>query len=205
MSMSKNSKKVLCVRTDKLPDDWKNQDKVVTMSFAQMTRHLTDAGYDFIPRAEAEKDSAWKQVIPSAVVHTKTLTAVYQRRGREERLRDLWSVGIGGHVDYADTRDVYSVQGGLLLTRTIINGLERELDEELIKRPAAEMPIFRGIINHDKDVSRYHLGLLFEIRALDYKGYVPGPELKNFIFSETDKMPESLDSWSIAALEYMQQ
>lgn len=196
--------RVLCIRTNKLPDAWKDRNNVISMPFLKAVWHIVEAGYDFISRDKVEKDQMWKQIIPCAVVHTDNLTAVYQRRGSEKRLHDLWTVCIGGHVEYRDMRDAYNWQGDFFLDRAIKAGLDRELDEEFVHRRPEDSMIFCGIINDDTtQVGRHHLGLLFEIRVSDYREYVPGPELKNFIFSETDKMPERLDSWAFAALEHL--
>lgn len=103
---------------------------------------------EFRPRAEMEIDPAWKQVIPYLVLRDGDCTFLMRRTrgGGDARLHDLWSIGIGGHVNPSD--------GG------VAGGLAREWAEELV---ADFVPAFRpvGLLNDDTtDVGSVHLGVV---------------------------------------------
>jgi predicted NUDIX family phosphoesterase len=100
-----------------------------------------------------EHDPTFKQVIPYLVLRDGDGYFLMRRTqaGADARLHDLYSIGVGGHLNPGD--------GGLLL------GLQREWDEELV---ADFMPDFRiiGLLNDDTtDVGRVHLGAVFEADA----------------------------------------
>jgi len=103
----------------------------------------------FEPRAEVESDPRWKQVIPYLVVRDGPRYFLMQRSqaGTDARLHDLWSIGVGGHVNPGD--------GG------VAGGLEREWREE-IEAAFEPDPVLVGLLNDDtSDVGRVHLGVVF--------------------------------------------
>lgn len=107
----------------------------------------------FEPRAEVELDPGWKQVIPYLVVRDGARYFLMQRTraGADARLHDLWSIGVGGHVNPGD--------GGLL------GGLRREWSEEIAADFEPE-PNLVGLLNDDTTgVGRVHLGVVFEADA----------------------------------------
>ncbi|HEX5316524.1 MAG TPA: hypothetical protein VFX22_07735, partial [Candidatus Kapabacteria bacterium] len=58
----------------------------------------------FLPRAQAERDPAYKQIIPYALIAFGN-SVVYYVRGKEageQRLVAKGSIGIGGHLNDAD-------------------------------------------------------------------------------------------------------
>ncbi len=107
----------------------------------------------FEPRAEVELDPGWKQVIPYLVVRDGARYFLMQRTraGADARLHDLWSIGVGGHVNPGDD--------GLL------GGLRREWIEEIAADFEPE-PRLVGLLNDDTtEVGRVHLGVVFEADA----------------------------------------
>jgi predicted NUDIX family phosphoesterase len=103
----------------------------------------------FEPRALVESDPRWKQVIPYLVVRDGPRYFLMQRTraGADVRLHDLWSIGVGGHVNPGD--------GG------VMGGLQREWSEE-IEAPFEPEPRLFGLLNDDTtEVGRVHLGVLF--------------------------------------------
>ena len=65
-----------------------------------LPRVLDPAHFHFLPRALAEHDPSYKQLIPYVVLRCGELVFHYTRgqSGGEARLRALRSVGIGGHI-----------------------------------------------------------------------------------------------------------
>ena len=108
----------------------------------------------FLPRAEAERDSAHRQIIPYVAL-TRGGEVFATRRlksGTEARLHGLISLGIGGHIDKIRDGD----DAG-----TVMRALRRELSEE-VDAPGADLSKLRfcGFINDDSnEVGSVHLGL----------------------------------------------
>jgi predicted NUDIX family phosphoesterase len=104
---------------------------------------------DYVPRPAAETDRSLKQIIPYLVLRDgdRIFLMKRTRAGGDARLHDLYSIGIGGHLNPGD--------GG------IMGGLAREWHEEL---EADFMPDFEfvGLLNDDTvDVGVHHLGVVF--------------------------------------------
>ena len=172
------------------------------MAFSTFVKHCTRAGHEFVNRTLAEKDAGWQQVIPYVVLQTRDLsrTAVYLRQGSETRLHDLWSSGIGGHIDLQDqTVTSESFQ------QILMSGMARELDEELTQHPPADLPVFCGIIHETvTDVGRVHLGAVFRILTQTPASYVPGPELCRFQWVDTNKLTSmNMELWSCLAMDLL--
>ena len=73
------------------------------------------------------------------------------RGGADARLHDLWSIGVGGHLNPGDDG--------------VLGGLRREWHEE-VEAAFDPQPRFVGLLNDDTTpVGRVHLGLVFEIEA----------------------------------------
>ena len=112
----------------------------------------------FVPRWPAEEDEALKQIVPYGVVCHGEEVFLFRRgsRGREAGLRGRWSVGLGGHVNPADGREI----GPAMLEQA----LRRELAEEV----ALSGPQFAlwGALNDDTDpVGRRHFGFVYQVWA----------------------------------------
>ena len=108
----------------------------------------------FLPRLEAEHDTAYKQLIPYQLFRYQGCFFVYQRGGGvgEVRLAGRLSLGIGGHINTGDAAN------GRLSPDAYHEALLREREEELICTNAVET-LFLGWINDDSDpVGQVHLG-----------------------------------------------
>jgi predicted NUDIX family phosphoesterase len=103
----------------------------------------------FAPRSSAEHDRSLKQVIPYLVLRDGPRYFLMRRTraGGDERLHDLWSIGVGGHLNPGDG--------------DLAGGLRREWHEEI---EADFVPAFElvGLLNDDTtDVGGVHLGAVF--------------------------------------------
>jgi len=80
--------------------------------------------------------------------------------------------------------------------------LERELTEELIKRPNLDQKEFCGVISEDvTDVGSVHLGAVFRILTQTPESYLPGPELSQFQWAKTKDLNQlNMELWSELAL-----
>lgn len=194
--------KILCIRQNRLPAAWMAETAVTPMSLEAFVDICTRAGHQFVDRDLAEQDPQWQQIIPYIVLQTlkQDRTAVYLRQGSETRLHDLWSCGIGGHINPRDR------SGSNASFRNILNsGMIRELDEELVQRPAKDSPDFCGMINEMvTDVGQVHLGAVFRIQTALPEDYVPGPELTRFQWMQTSGLSSvNMELWSRLALDLL--
>lgn len=193
---------VLCIPRNELPAAWVSQKTVVPMTLDQFTDQCVRSGFSFVDRQEAEQDSSLKQIIPYIVLQTEDLqqTAVYNRQGSEKRLHDLWSLGIGGHINPID-----GAGSGNGFEDILSAGMTRELTEELAGVPENDTATFCGVINEDlTDVGSVHMGAVFRILTQAPASYVPGPELYRFQWWPTEKLGDlNFELWSTLAMELL--
>jgi len=149
----------------------------------------------FLPRATVETDPSLKQVIPYLVLRDGPDYFLMRRTraGGDARLHDMWTIGIGGHVNPGDG----DVQGGL----------RREWSEEIV---AAFTPPFTpvGLLNDDtNDVGAVHLGVVcvadtagrpIAIRETDkLAGAFASP-------SEVAAVRDDLETWSGLVFDFLE-
>jgi predicted NUDIX family phosphoesterase len=145
----------------------------------------------FRRRSEAEEDPDWKQIIPYAVVRSGARIFLMRRsaQGAEARLHHRFSIGVGGHINPGEAEP----------ERRVLDGLERELDEELVW-PAARRVQPIGILNDDSsDVGRVHFGIVFLVDVEEPAVAVRETDLLDGRFVEADELSRSLEameSWS---------
>jgi len=152
--------------------------------------------HEFLPRREAEQDPSHKQVIPYVVLVRGDEVFVTRRlkKGGEERLHGLLSIGVGGHVNREADGD-----GADVLRR----GMERELAEEVsIEHMGPLTP--RGIINDDTaEVGRVHLGLLFTMEVSGEVAVRETEKLEGFWTrrAELPALKAQMETWSQFVVE----
>jgi predicted NUDIX family phosphoesterase len=154
--------KVLCFPAKLLDDIGRFQGfkYVLTGGYKYMDLLKTE-NLAFLERSKAENDPSYKQVIPYCVIdriseNGKKETFVYERttNGGESRLHNLYSLGVGGHINDGD----YDKDNCLY-----VRGLQRELDEE-IGLPIESLALICGFINDDSnDVGKVHFGVVHTI------------------------------------------
>lgn len=135
----------------------------------------------WLPREQAETNERYRQVIPYCAIRRgdgKYLT--YRRKGTEERLHGLISMGVGGHIDNGET---------------IAEGTSRELMEEA--NITVHDSRFMGLIVMDKNtVDRVHLGLMFEVCPASYYLQDELREPKWMTLDEITEIKGDLEPWS---------
>ena len=121
-----------------------------------------------VPRPEAETQPDWKQLIPYGVVLCGEDVFLMRRRkgGGEARLHDLYSLGVGGHVNEGDLPPNSSGKPHGAATGKVAaveRAFRREVNEELhIDEPWSSKLI--GALNDDSNsVGKVHLGLIYRI------------------------------------------
>ena len=195
--------KVLCVKRNNLPENWVQKKSIIVMEETAFFEKCSSFEFEFKDRTFVEKDSNFKQIIPYIVLQTKNLKdiAIYKRKGSEERLHDLWSIGIGGHINPIDADENQNS-----LKKIIITGMERELDEELSNMCDKDLPQFIGLINEEEtDVGSVHIGAVFRIITENKNDYTSGDELVDFQWMKTEKAANlNLELWSKLAFELLE-
>lgn len=190
------SESILVVRREYLAPYLTEDFGLITEGVEEIVR-VIEAHHEFRPRPEMETDPAYKQIIPYVLVTRGAEAFVMQRlkKGGEQRLHGLLSLGVGGHINPVDEA------GGSAL----MAGLRREVDEEVaVERAASLTPL--GVINNDRDeVGRVHLGFLFRLEA---EGAVTVRETEKLSgsFMPIAALPalrDKMEGWSQIALEVL--
>jgi predicted NUDIX family phosphoesterase len=159
------------------------------------TLELIDRAGEYRPRSLMEHDPTWKQVIPYLVLRDGMDYFLMRRTraGGDARLHDLYSIGVGGHVNPGD--------GGLA------GGLRREWREEI---EANFDPLFAvvGLLNDDQtDVGSVHLGIVFEADAVGRPVAVRESHKLSGSFVDPVQVAtvrDLLESWSALVFEAME-
>jgi predicted NUDIX family phosphoesterase len=115
-------------------------------------------GVSFMARPEAEKNPAYKQLIPYVIMAYEDTYLCYIRgKGVDEkRLAQKVSIGIGGHINPTDAMKLSSND----LHKVYLNAVAREVAEEVVVETEYEDNIV-GLINDDSnEVGKVHLGVI---------------------------------------------
>jgi len=180
-------------------------------------------GYFFMPRARAETDPAYKQIIPYVVLQAPGPPGrphhymIFQRvQGGDPRLGRLYSIGLGGHINSGDVllappagpggarargelrrrraagteaspaapvaatpkrvvrqitlaptlRDlVQPLTGPSMHDHPLLRGIRRELREEVLFPPGAQLSLLGAINDDGNGVGSVHFGLVFLLQV----------------------------------------
>jgi predicted NUDIX family phosphoesterase len=188
--VSKPDELVLGVPRDLLLGDWDWQGvrRLPTEPvLAAIQRHGT-----YRPRAEAEDDSTWKQVIPYLVLRDGPRLFLMQRTraGGDARLHDRWSIGIGGHLNPGD--------GGPL------EGWRREWSEEIDAAFVPDVHLL-GFLNDDSTpVGSVHFGVVLEADAAGRPAVIREREKLTGRFAALEHalaVRDRMETWSVLVLE----
>jgi predicted NUDIX family phosphoesterase len=141
----------------------------------------------FLRRGDAEEDPTHKQVIPYLVLRDGERWFLMRRTkaGGDARLHDLWSIGVGGHLNPGDG----DVEGGL----------RREWAEEVV---ASFEPAFEavGLLNDDTTpVGAVHVGIVFVADATGRPVAIRETDKLSGSFVTTDEVAavrDSMETWS---------
>jgi predicted NUDIX family phosphoesterase len=123
------------------------------------------ASLSYRPRPDMEKDPSFKQIIPYCVIQLQLSGGqkyffAYERtkKGGEQRLHNLFSVGVGGHINPCDG------ETGVEFSETLEKGMLRELSEELKIKGDFDTETLGLIYDDSNDVGKVHLGVVLLIK-----------------------------------------
>jgi predicted NUDIX family phosphoesterase len=154
----------------------------------------------FQPRAQAETNPNFKQIIPYVVV-TDGKSILHYVRGKkagEQRLVAKGSIGIGGHINDEDhTLFAFGLQA-------FQDAVKREVCEELTVQGTFDAkPV--GLINDDStEVGRVHFGVvhvLFRTPEKVKKNEQVITQVEFIAIEELKKRREQMESWSQLCLD----
>ncbi len=145
----------LCIARQDLPKSWLGTYVSLPVENQSLELFFSSTICKFGCRREIEDDSSLKQIIPYVLVYnSKGELLAYQRHGTEQRLHQLWSVGVGGHVNQDDCTPT------MLPMECIQCGMRRECLEEL--GIVCDKFNLLGIINEEETaVGHTHIGIVF--------------------------------------------
>lgn len=177
----------------------------VPMSERRAALVLERAGLWFGPRAELENEEGFRQIIPYVVLQVGSHLVRYTRTrsGKEARLHDLVSIGLGGHVDLSDvvTRD-----SRIDLLGTLGRAAKREVSEEVGNLKVEHMRWIGMLVDDTTAVGRVHVGFV----ALWRLGEAPNrrPEeaiggLETEAIADLEANLDRLETWSAMLLPYL--
>ena len=146
----------------------------------------------FVDRAVAEEDRSHKQVIPYVVVRDGERWFLMRRTraGGDARLHDLWTIGVGGHLNPGDG--------------DVAGGLRREWAEELV---AGFVPDFApiGLLNDDTTpVGSVHVGIVFVADAAGRPVEIRETDKLTGAFATTEEVAavvDAMETWSRLVFE----
>ena len=151
---------------------------------------------EFLPRTHMETDPHYKQIIPYLIFNHDDRYFLMQRQSKasEQRLKNKYSLGIGGHIRQEDmTHD------------TIFDWAQREFHEEVNYAGSLTItPI--GLLNDDtNEVGKVHLGLVLLLEG-DNNHISVKSELKSGLLltlDECEQYYDAMETWSQFIFDYL--
>jgi predicted NUDIX family phosphoesterase len=149
----------------------------------------------FFPRAQAENDPTYKQIIPYVLLAFKNKVLYYIRgkKAGEQRLVAKGSIGIGGHMNETD-ESLFALD-----EQAYRVGVEREVNEEIKIDSQFEDRIVALLNDDATEVGRVHLGIVHIFHLAEQKVEKREAMITNLSFltrAELTARRESLESWS---------
>jgi predicted NUDIX family phosphoesterase len=149
----------------------------------------------FEPRSAVEPDRSLKQVIPYLVLRDGDRYFLMRRTraGGDARLHDLWTIGVGGHLNPGDG----DLAGGLL----------REWREEIEADIVPEFELVGHLNDDTTDVGSVHLGAVYVADASGRQVMIRETAKLVGRFAEVDetaRVRDGMESWSRLVFELLE-
>lgn len=147
-------------------------------------------------RSSMETDPSFKQIIPYLVFTHDDTFFLMQRRSdaSETRLRNNYTLGIGGHIREEDIEH-----------KSIIQWAQREFDEEVDYTGGLSITPL-GLINDDSNaVGQVHMGFVYLLEG-DNASITIKSELKDGTLMTLDQMErhkDAMETWSQFVFDYL--
>lgn len=143
----------------------------------------------YVPRAQAEQDPTYKQIIPYVIVpksdDCRDVLLTYERgkAGAESRLHGKTAIGLGGHIEAGES---------------VTEAASREIGEE-VKGMGAYSLTFVGLVNEDEsEVGKVHLGAVYRVDRYEPLREIKSKEdaLRNLTWADRT----ALNAWAAEGL-----
>ena len=193
--MGRIMEQVLVVKREKIEKFIAGKNGLITENVPELLEIIRNE-HEYMPRAEAEEQPAFKQIIPYVILRQgdKIFVTCRLNKGGEARLHGKISIGVGGHINPVDE------QGDMLM-----KGLWREIHEEVELHSHGEL-CSCGFINDDSNsVGSVHLGACF---TLETEGAVKVKETEKLeglwmTLPELKASYDYMETWTQIALEVL--
>lgn len=190
----KQDEKILVVKkTNLFPHGIPQGFHQIDFSYYQM---LIDNKGEFLWRAKMETDPNYKQIVPYLLFRFEDRYFLMQRTnvGREKRLHNKYTLGIGGHLREEDMKGTH-----------IIDWASREFNEEVDYQGSFKITPL-GLINdeHD-DVGKVHTGFVFLLEG-DSPAIQIRSELKDgklLTLKECEFLYHEMEPWSKMVYDFL--
>ncbi|MCK5633117.1 hypothetical protein KAH94_05170 [bacterium] len=190
----KKDEKILVVkRTDIISDiPWNG---IKQVDFEQFLR-IIEEKKQFLWRSQMENDQTYKQIIPYLIFTHQGKYFLMQRQSdaSEKRLRNKYSLGIGGHIRQED-----------MTSASIFDWARREFHEEVNYNGNLKIKPL-GILNDDSNaVGKVHMGFALLLQG-DTQNISVRSELKSgklVSIAECEVQKENLENWSSLVLDLL--
>ena len=163
-------------------------------------------------RSVAEHDYDTKQLVVYVLINHEQTFLSYQRTPKttETRLRALYSIGIGGHVNVDD-----QIQPTLFGAKEeawkdfVLKAVRREISEEVqIEWAHAEEPRLICFVNDDSnDVGKVHFGVVFVVKLAKPSVAIRGErgigKLSFRTLPELISMRDTMETWSQLLVDFL--
>jgi len=154
----------------------------------------------FLPRAQAENDPDYKQIIPYALIAHRDTVLHYVRgkKAGEQRLVSKGSIGIGGHMNDTD-ESLFAWDENAYRA-----GVEREVGEEVNIETTFDDRVVALLNDDSAEVGRVHLGIVHVFRLAEPKVQKREAMITNLAFLTREELVarrDTLETWSQLCLD----
>ncbi|MFA5865548.1 MAG: hypothetical protein WC975_12785 [Phycisphaerae bacterium] len=158
----------------------------------------------FMPRSQAEKNPAYKQLIPYVIMthDGKYLSYVRGKRAGETRLVGNRSIGIGGHINPMDDMPLFNDD----FRETYFTAVDREVAEEVSVEAKYTNKVVALLNDDSNEVGQVHLGIV-HLWVLDTPKVTRREQMitqMTFMSrKELQEVRETLETWSSLCLDHL--
>ena len=163
-------------------------------------------------RSAAEHDYDTKQLVVYVLINHGETFLSYQRTPKttETRLKALYSIGIGGHVNVDDQIQLTLFGANEAVWKDfVLNAVRREVSEEVqIEWANAQEPRLICFVNDDSnDVGKVHFGVVFVMKVAKPTVAIRGErgigKLSFRSLPELVAMRDTMETWSQLLIDFL--
>ncbi len=157
----------------------------------------------FMPRAQAENDPSFKQIIPYVLMSCggKYLSYVRGKRAGETRLVAKRSIGIGGHINPVDDAPLFGD-----FYQTYLTAVGREVAEEVNVETGHTDSVIALLNDDSNEVGKVHLGIVHHWTLDETKVSKREQMIAQMSFmtlAQLQQTQNTLETWSALCLKHL--